>query len=405
MRIGYYIPAWPPGAFPNGIVTTLGHLGRQLRSSGHDVFYVTPTRQGEEDPWVRLIPYHKPSLLKRLMYRVDFEERFFSDYADSIASAFADLAKNERLDIIQMEETHGWAQRVISRVEKPVVVRLHGPWFANMDLGKTTEEKPENRNRISREERAIFAAAGVAAPSKDILNRTIDFYGRKPAIAEVIPNPIEREPSESRWSLENCNRNQILFVGRFDKIKGADILLKAFSQVIEHHEDLQLIFVGPDVGLVSESGAAYGIENYCKSELPERTWPQVKYMGPLNAQEIKRLRRQSYLTIIASRYETFGNVAIEAMASGCPIIAPEVGGLREILHHERNSLAYAPEDVTGLRNALKRLIDEPGLAVQLASNAYEDCQTNFSPEAIARKTVRFYADVIAAYRAQPRAIS
>jgi len=400
MRIGYYIPAWPPGSFPNGIVTTLGHLGRQLRKDGHDVFYVTPLNQGDvDDPFVKPVPSSKLSLLERLLYRTDFEQALFKGHSNSVASAFAELVAKASLDIIQMEETHGWAHQVITQIAKPVVVRLHGPWFANVDLGKATEDKPENRHRIAREGRAIFAAAGVAAPSSDILKRMVKFYDRRPSLTEVIPNPIECEPPEFRWSLENCNRNQILFVGRFDKIKGADILLQAFSRILERHKDLQLIFVGPDVGMVSDSGKAHGVESYCKSELSVHTWNQVKYLGPLPAKDIKLLRRQSYLTVISSRYETFGNVAIEAMAAGSPIVAPKVGGIREILYDRRNSLTFEPESISGFQEQMERLIAAPALAVELANNAYQDCRANFSPESIARRTIQFYSNVIAAHRA------
>ena len=70
----------------------------------------------------------------------------------------------------------------------------------------------------------------------------------------MIPNPIAVKPEAHRWRLETCDPNRILFIGRFDRHKGADFLLRAFAALAPSVPNLRLDFVGNDVGLMLEDG-------------------------------------------------------------------------------------------------------------------------------------------------------
>jgi hypothetical protein len=77
MRIGLLIPGWPPEVIANGIATALGRLGKQLRLTGHEVFYVTSyldPRTRDEHVWV--IDY-RTSLVERIHMKLDYERGYF----------------------------------------------------------------------------------------------------------------------------------------------------------------------------------------------------------------------------------------------------------------------------------------------------------------------------------------
>ena len=383
---------------PNGIVTTYGRLGQRLREMGHEVFYVTGTCEAP-DPWVTVIdPFSELTLFDRLRYKLNFDNAHFSIAANSIAGAVEHLVRNNSLEIFQMEETNGWARKVIQRVPIPVVVRLDGPWFLHSRMHSENNSKLPDANRIKREGKALHVAAGVTAPSRNVLDLATKFYGRPRCPTEVIPSPIAVKPYSARWRINNCDRNLILFVGRFDRHKGADILLAAFAKLAQQRPRIRLAYVGPDAGLSSNGGGVLKFGDYINAKIPSALFERIEYRGLLPDIELEKLRTEAYLTVVCSRYETFGSTVIEAMATGCPTIATHTGGIPEIITDGRNGLLVPPEDVGGLTEAITRLLDDPNLALRLGGQAARDCCAGFDPTTIAQRFVDFYSAVIARYK-------
>ena len=135
-------------------------------------------------------------------------------------------------------------------------------------------------------------------------------------------------------------------------------------------------------------------------EFVERTIPpalqeRIQFHRRSIAPEIDRLRIQAYLTIVPSRYETFGNTVIEAMATGCPIVATNVGGISEIVVNNVNGLSVPVNDVDELAAAILKLLGMIRfLAARLGEQAMRDCAIRFEPARIAQRHIDFYADVI-----------
>ena len=156
-----------------------------------------------------------------------------------------------------MEESFGWGQWVSKVTAIPVCVRLHGPWFLNGSvLGVPDDNK--FRERVYEEGRAIRTAAAVTAPSRDVLEQVRGFYGLALPEAEVIPNPIWPVPVAERWRLEGCDPNQVLFIGRFDRHKGGDLIIEAFGRVL--HDVPEASFVSWDrTGAAPSAMAGTGV--------------------------------------------------------------------------------------------------------------------------------------------------
>ena len=400
MRIGYYIPGWAPGSVPNGIVTYLGNLGRQLREMGHEVFYVTPfSNAPDDDPYVTVLELFKnSSIVQKLRFKWNFENALFDGTSNGIADAVQNLIRDKGIEIFQMEETHGLAYTVMLRVSIPVIVRLHGPWFLVGAPDPLENRKPENRHRLEREGRAIRHAAGVTAPSNNVLSQTTTFYGQLKCPTEVIPNPVPSRSGATCWKLDACDRDVILFVGRFDRVKGADLLLRAFAKLAQERPKIRLRFVGPDIGLASDDGRRVNFAEFVDREIPLAIRDRIECRGPLPYNEIEKLRVQAYLTVVCSRFENFANTVMESMATGCPTVATNVGGIPEMLVDNRNGLLAPAEDVDGLACAIARLFDEPKLAINLGEQAAQDCRNWFEPRKIAQRTLDFYAKAIARHK-------
>jgi glycosyltransferase involved in cell wall biosynthesis len=300
------------------------------------------------------------------------------------------------VELVEMEESFGHAARVAVQSPVPVVVRLHGPWFLN----GAADGVPPNAAFLRRdgaERESLRSAAGVSAPSRDVLERVRRHFDLPLPDAEVIPNPIQMVPAEARWNLEGAEPGRLLFVGRFDRHKGGDIVIRALALLRKQRADVRLWFVGPDRGVRAAPDALERIESFATRELGDDR-SALEWLGSLPAARIRELRLRARATVVASRYESFCLAAAEAMAAGSPLVVTAVGALPELIQDERNGLLCPPDDPSALAAALARLMDEDALARRLGAQAALDAQERYAVERVAAATAAFYGRVIARSR-------
>jgi glycosyltransferase involved in cell wall biosynthesis len=298
------------------------------------------------------------------------------------------------IQILEMEETFGWAGWLRPAVSVPICVRLHGPWFLN---GKATGVPDDEifRQRVREEGQAIRVADAVTAPSRDVLQRVRDFYGLALPEAEVIPAPTWPVPVPERWRLEQCNPNQVLFVGRFDRHKGGDLIIEAFGRVLEAIPEARLRFAGPDRGCMTDDGRTWNIEDFIRDRIPGALETgRIEWLGIQSFPALAQLRRGAMVSVVCSRYENFPLTVVEAMALGCPVVAAATGGITEILQDGVNGLLHRTEDPSDIAAKIISLLKSPGQAAQFGCQAAADCQRRFYPDAVAERLIELYRRVI-----------
>jgi glycosyltransferase involved in cell wall biosynthesis len=158
----------------------------------------------------------------------------------------------------------------------------------------------------------------------------------------------------------------VLFVGRLSTEKGVLDLLSAWR--IADDPRALLLLVGPDMpGHVWDAGPAIHVF-VAEHGLRDR----VRVYGP--ASDPARLYRAADLFVQPSHFEAFGISAIEAMASGVPVVASAVGGLRDFLVDESNALLVPPRSPQPLGVALRRALADASLCRRLAGEALRTVQ-------------------------------
>ncbi|MFH1111382.1 MAG: glycosyltransferase family 4 protein [Planctomycetota bacterium] len=399
--MAYVSPAWPQGVSANGVVTYTTHLVEALRGMGHRPYVLALRRESDSpepfvlDAWAergsrplgrRLVDFLGHRLAPRRWWPVSL--------AASLRSRVGFLAREAGVQIVEIEEAFGVARHLAERSEVPVVVRLHGPWFLvapSLGLGRDAA----SRQRIRAEGRALRAAAAVTAPSEDVIRRAREAYGLALPHAKVIPNPIAPVAEAKRWSAAQCDPESILFVGRFDRCKGADTMVGAFGRVGAIHPSSRLTLVGPDRGLVDEGGWTWSAEAYLADRLGDASVrSRVVWLGAQPPSRIVELRRRCFVTVVCSRYENFPMTALEAMAFGSPLIASRVGGLPEMIQDGRNGLLCLPDDPRDLAEKILTLLGDPALAARLGRQACIDAEERYHPRAITERMLDFYRGVI-----------
>ena len=141
----------------------------------------------------------------------------------------------------------------------------------------------------------------------------------------------------------------------FDKVKGGDLVLRAFGQLAPAFPRLKLTFIGPDRGLETVEGKKLSFHEFVHKNIPEGVRSRIDFRGRVSHAEVMALRTKHFITIIAARYDTQGYMMMEAMSCGCPIVAAAVGGIPEFIKDQRNGLLVPSQDVDAIAFRLQDL--------------------------------------------------
>lgn len=397
----FLCPGWPPQECSNGIVTATDHIVRALSEMGNQTTVFSNFGVAKE-PNVQVLDRKLP-LLERV---ANMLARLLGVSTPPHIAEISDLRRRVRrlgmqgrVSILEMEESFGWASSLVGRTGLPTVVRLHGPWFLTGQANGFDIDAPEHAQRIASEGCGIAAADGVTAPSAEVLERVREYYNLELARACVIPNPICPTARENLWCQADANPETILFVGRFDRLKGADLVIAAFAALAKDRKELRLHFCGPDTGFTDDRGRRLTFDQFVAKTIDDPTirLRAINY-GRQSPAEIAEHRKRAAVTIMASRWEAFGYVVLEAMSCGAPFVGTDVGGVPELIQHARNGLLSAPGDPASLAAQVQSLLDSPEFAKRLGEQACKDSKERYSPQSVAQTTLEYYQKVVAAHR-------
>jgi glycosyltransferase involved in cell wall biosynthesis len=402
LSVAFITPGWPSGAFANGIIPYVADMAGEMRAAGHTVTVVVQHAKGGVDGVdVReSSPFERPkSAVNRavdaLCYRVvdDLGQRRV--IVRALVEECRALIRERGLQLVEIEESHGWSRWLQEALPIPVVVRIHGPWFINGPLRGAVEDA-RFRRQVRHEGRALGEARAITAPSLDIIERSRAYYGLPLEGAEVIPAPTAMVPADRRWRPEGCDPETVVFVGRFDRHKGGDLVIDAFAEVARRRPGARLLFAGADAGIfVDDEGRPRTILEHLALRFPDgASAGRVQWLGGQPASALPDLRRKGALVVVGSRYDNFPLTVVEAMAMGCPLVAPRVGGIPEVVDDGVNGLLFEAGDAGDMAEKVGRLLEDRPMAARLGHRAGLDSERRYDPTILARRTEAYYRRVI-----------
>jgi glycosyltransferase involved in cell wall biosynthesis len=397
MKIAIYVYSWPPGTAPTGIVTYTAQLVPALRRLGHEVYVLTSNLTTEpDDPYTIDLKRYMPesALWNRALSKLAGVPSTYRATSIAVASAIEQLVERHGVQVFEMEESFGWTTATSRRGLVPVVVRLHGPWFMTGSFNDPGDKSAHNRRRAELEGGGIMAAHMVTANCMDTLRRVREHYGVELQNSRIIPTPLDAAEPAMTWDVDACTKDTILFVGRFDRLKGGDLVLRVFERLATDNPRLRLTFVGPDPGIVEADGTTLQFEQYVQRHFPPWVRARIDFRGRMDHSEVMSLRTKHYLTLIAAQFDTFGYMLLEPMSLGCPLVTTAVGGIPEVIKDRHNGLLVPSQAVDAMTAACKMLLDEPSLASRLGRQAWHDCRERYGAETVAGQMVEAYREAI-----------
>lgn len=188
---------------------------------------------------------------------------------------------------------------------------------------------------------------------------------------KIITLGIDREKF-----IDFTSRNekpQVIYVGRFDGNKRPEWVLDAFKKIESDKFELHFIGSGPRQNMLERQ-----TENL-------REEKKVIFHGHLPRQKVLDHMREAAVLVLPSEFESCSNVIIEAMASGCPVIASNTMGANELLIDGKTGILFKKNDKNTLRKELNRLLQNKEKREILAQEAYEYALEHHTTSVIANK--------------------
>jgi glycosyltransferase involved in cell wall biosynthesis len=180
----------------------------------------------------------------------------------------------------------------------------------------------------------------------------------------------------------------ILYVGRFDPRKGIETLVRAISRHhVRQHQNLKLIIVGGSTPGQSDGQERERIEGIVNELGLENI---TTFTGRIEHSELADYYAAADVCVVPSHYEPFGLVAIEAMASGTPVVASEVGGLEFTVVDEVTGLLAPPQDEARFASAIDLILSDAQWRKQLGQNARKRVESKFSWDGVATQLDQLY---------------
>jgi D-inositol-3-phosphate glycosyltransferase len=246
------------------------------------------------------------------------------------------------------------------------------------------------------EEQVVEAADLLVANTDTEARQLIDLYDASPDAVEVIHPGVDlsvfrpRDRAAARRELDLPEDAVVLmFAGRIQPLKAPDVLLRAVDVLLEQDPSLRGRLVVPVVGGPSGSGLEHPT-SLADLATDLDIADVVRFVPPVTQHELAVWAAAATAVAVPSYNESFGLVAVEAQASGTPVVAAAVGGLTTVVEDGVSGLLVDTHEPRDWAASLRRLIDDPALVERLGAGALAHAQ-EFSWERTAERTLEAYA--------------
>ena len=216
--------------------------------------------------------------------------------------------------------------------------------------------------------------------SASMSDEITELFGPGLAETRVIRNGIDAELWPFAARKPRQGPAELLYVGRLEYEKGIQEAIAALPRIRRAHPGTTLTIAGD--GTQQE----WLVEQARKHKVLKAT----RFVGRLGHDALVDAMHTADAAVLPSHYEPFGIVALEAAATGIPLVTSNVGGLGEAVIDGQTGMSFAPRDVAGLAAAVRAVLDDPAAAARRAVAARERLTSDFDWHTVAAETSQVY---------------
>jgi D-inositol-3-phosphate glycosyltransferase len=279
--------------------------------------------------------------------------------------------------------SHYWMSGLVAQKLQPRWRVPHAVMFHTLGAVKNAigigESDPALR--IAAEKELVDRCQCIIAPTERGRVELEQYYSAKRDKISVVPcgvnmtlfQPVDRETARRKIGL--TGEKMLLFVGRLDPLKGLERLLEAVPYLSGYHR-LKLFIIGGDassrleIGRLREKCAALGIED------------KVDLVGTVKQEALPVWYSAADVCVVPSYYESFGLVPLESLACGAPVVAADIGDVKNIVRHRRAGFIVPTNSPENLAMGIMSVLDMPPRSLENALSI-RAAVSNYSWEIVA----------------------
>lgn len=350
----------------------------ELARRGHEVHFITYAQPFRLSSFVENVYYHEVEIPSYPL----FESH--PPYTLALTVAIQNAAMKHDLQVLHAHyafphATSAWlAKQMVNRDDFRVVTTLHGT-----DITLIGQD-PSYRSIT---EFSIQRSDGLTAVSEYLRRETIDKFNVPEDRIRVVPNFVDL--NVYKRDTHPCHRSKfsqagekiIMHISNFRRVKRVEDVVRVFSRIQQQVPSrLILIGDGPDRGRADEIAREEGLGD------------RVVFLGKQDS--VAELLSCADLFVLPSSHESFGLVALEAMACGVPVVATRVGGVPEVVPDGIAGALAEVGDVDAMAEAGVALLSDPERWCA-ASEAARKAAERYSVETVIPEYERYYEEVLA----------
>lgn len=371
MKIG--ITCYPTYGGSGAVAT---ELGIALAARGHEVHFITYKQ-----------PFRLPTFLPRVFFHEVDVGRYplfeFPPYDLALAVRMHEVIREHKLDLLHCHyalphATSAWIAKQMLREEKRdirVVTTLHGT-----DI--TIVGQDPSFHTITKF--SIEKSDALTAVSKYLQKETLDAFGCTACRIDVIPNFVDPAVyNRSRYGDEvrsqfNGGRKVLMHISNFRPVKRVKDVVSVFAKVRQHVPSvLVMVGDGPDRHDAEQQARDLGVDR------------DVKFLGKIDS--VAPLLASADLFLLLTNAESFGLSALEALASGTPVIGTNVGGLPEVVRTGETGVLCGVGDIDGMASAAVEILRDRTKWSTMSACAAEDARARFSMDEVVERYENLYS--------------
>lgn len=375
MKIG--ITCYPTYGGSGAVAT---ELGIALAARGHEVHFITYQQ-----------PFRLPNFLPRIFFHEVEVNRYplfeYPPYDLALAVRMHEVVRTQGLDLLHCHyaiphATSAWIAREMLRAQGSdicVVTTLHGTDITI--VGQDPSFHPITKFSIERSD-------AITSVSEYLRRETIATFGCTGCAVEVIPNFVDpavynraAHPPALSWLVPK-GRKVVMHVSNMRAVKRVRDVVRVFARVNERIPSvLFMVGDGPERVDAEQEVRTLGVER------------SVHFLGKLDA--VAPLLAGADLFLLPSASESFGLSALEALASGVPVVASQTGGLSEVVRDGETGALCPVGDVDGMANAGVYILEDPERWRAMSAAAAADARARFTLETVVAQYEDLYVRAIA----------
>jgi L-malate glycosyltransferase len=359
----------------SGAVAT--ELGIALARRGHEVHFITYQQ-----------PFRLPSFMPHVFFHEVEVARYplfeYPPYDLALAVRMHQVVLAHKLDLLHVHyaiphATSAWIAKEMLRPVRPdlpVVTTLHGT-----DI--TIVGQDPSYHTITKF--SIEKSDGLTAVSRYLQVETWNAFGCTACRIEVIPNFVDPQLYDRSRYAETIagqiggGKRVLMHISNFRPVKRVRDIVQIFARVRkEVPSALVMVGDGPDRVVAETEAERLGVQQ------------DVQFLGKIDM--VAPLLAGADLFLLPSDRESFGLSALEALASGVPVIGTEAGGLPEVVRHGETGVLCQVGDIDGMAEAAVRILRDHARWREMSALAAADARERFSLEDIVGRYQAFYAE-------------